>query len=215
MKIAKLLKTLAVVLGVLLLVVAAYLIYVIASYKRLPDNLSLSVEKGAGTQAAVTCGEEYMITTYNIGFGAYTPTYSFFMDGGKSSWAESRESVVDVIQSAAQRVKEELAPDFMFWQEVDLDATRSYHVNEYELLKAYYESFDKAFAQNYDSAFLFYPFTQPHGKSRAGIVTMSAYEETASLRRSLPISDSFSKFLDLTAATASQGFLWTTEKSSA
>ena len=50
---------------------------------------------------------------------------------------------------------------------------------------------------NYHSAFLMYPLTKPHGASNSGIATFSNIKITSSLRRSLPISTSFSKFLDL------------------
>ena len=56
---------------------------------------------------------------------------------------------------------------------------------------------DKVYAQNYDSPYLFYPLTEPHGKSKAGIVTLSDYTVTQALRRSLPIQSGFAKFLDL------------------
>ena len=42
-----------------------------------------------------------------------------------------------------------------------------------------------------------YPFYQPHGASNSSLVTFSSFKITSSLRRSLPISTSFSKFLDL------------------
>lgn len=191
------LKAAGIILLVLLAIVLIYLAYVIFSYKRLPDNMELSVAQGADRAKVLSAGEEYTIATYNIGFGAYTPDFSFFMDGGKSSWAESRESVIEVVQGAAGYVQAQLQPDFMFWQEVDIDSTRSYHVNQYDLLCGVYQDYDMVFAQNYDSAFLFYPLTQPHGKSRAGLVTMSVYPIESALRRSFPISESFSKFLDL------------------
>lgn len=191
------LKTAGLFLLVLLLIAIVYVAYVMISYKRLPDNLTLSVTPGTAVKEQLTCGEEYSITTYNIGFGAYTPEYSFFMDGGKYSWAESKESVIASVNGAAAYVKEQIAPDFLFWQEVDVDATRSYHVNQLDLLDEFYEEYDSVYAQNYDSAFLFYPFTQPHGKSRAGMVTLSSYPIESALRRSFPISTSFSKFLDL------------------
>ena len=47
---------------------------------------------------ALAIGTEYTALTYNIGFGAYTPDFSFFMDGGESSWAKSKESVLDTVQ---------------------------------------------------------------------------------------------------------------------
>lgn len=190
-------KAVGLLLLAVLLLVVIYVAYVVLSYKRLPDNLALEVEKGADQTAVVTSGQEYGIVTYNIGFGAYTPAFSFFMDGGKSSVAESRESVTDTVEGAAAFVRDNLQPDFMLWQEVDLDATRSYHINQYDMLKAAYTSYDRTFAVNYDSAFLFYPLTEPHGKSKAGLAVLSAYPIESALRRSFPISTSFSKFLDM------------------
>ncbi len=192
----KALKVFGTAAGILLGIVLVYLCYVIFTYKRLPDNLELEVFRGA-SDTTVAVGREYDIVTYNIGFGAYTPTFSFFMDGGKYSVAESKESTLVTVEGAASYVKEELQPDFILWQEVDLDATRSYHVDQYEILKEYFAGYDSTFAVNYDSAFLFYPFTQPHGKSKAGLCVMSKYAVESGLRRSFPISTSFSKFLDL------------------
>ena len=193
-------RTAGVLFGILVLAVAVYAAYLILSYKRLPDNLELAVtvtEEGEQAQQPVQTGQEYGIVTYNIGFGAYTPQFSFFMDGGESSVAESKESVLNTVQGAASYVSETINPDFVLWQEVDLDATRSYHVDEYEQIQEYFRDCSMTFALNYDSAFLFYPPTQPHGKSKAGLAVMSQYPIESALRRSFPISTSFSKFLDL------------------
>lgn len=118
------------------------------------------------------------------------------MDGGKSSWAKSKDSVKETIKGAGELVASK-DPDFALVQEIDLDATRSYHVNEYSILKENIPAYNCVFAQNYDSAFLFYPFTQPHGKSKAGLALFSKYPITGSMRRSFPISTSFTKFFDL------------------
>ena len=124
------------------------------------------------------------------------PDFSFFMDGGKSSWAKSKDSVLDTVQGAGD-LAASLSPDFAMIEEIDLDSTRSYHVNEYSVLKDCMSDYDCVFAQNYDSAFLFYPFTQPHGSSKSGLALFSRYPVTDSLRRSFPVSTSFSKFFDL------------------
>ena len=145
------LKTAGVLAGALVLVVAVYAAYLILSYKRLPDNLELTVtiaREGERIEEPVRIGQEYGIVTYNIGFGAYTPQFSFFMDGGKSSVAESKESVLETVRGAASYVSETINPDFVLWQEVDLDATRSYHVDEYEEIQAYYEDYFMTFAVN-------------------------------------------------------------------
>ena len=227
----KISKVLGIVLGVILLTLIAYIIYLYASYHRIEDNLVLEVEpapdagedlegltSGARPASAsalynssLTTGQEYSALTYNLGFGAYTPDFSFFMDGGKSSWAKSKESVQDTIQGAGELIAS-YDPDFALLQEVDLDSTRSYHVNEYSILKDCLSSYNSVFAQNYDSAFLFYPFTQPHGSSKSGLALFSRYQVTDSLRRSFPVSTSFSKFFDLDPATASPEFRWITEK---
>lgn len=198
-KAKKVIKITGIILLALVIVLAAYIIYLYASYHRIPDNQELQVEEiSQNTEAGneLTTEKNYSALTYNIGFGAYTPDFSFFMDDGKSSWAKSKDSVKETIKGAGELVASK-DPDFALVQEIDLDATRSYHVNEYSILKENIPAYNCVFAQNYDSAFLFYPFTQPHGKSKAGLALFSKYPITGSLRRSFPISTSFTKFFDL------------------
>lgn len=198
-KAKKVIKITGIILLALVIVLAAYIIYLYASYHRIPDNQELQVEEiSQNTEAGneLTTEKNYSALTYNIGFGAYTPDFSFFMDGGKSSWAKSKDGVKETIKGAGELVASK-DPDFALVQEIDLDATRSYHVNEYSILKENIPAYNCVFAQNYDSAFLFYPFTQPHGKSKAGLALFSKYPITGSMRRSFPISTSFTKFFDL------------------
>ena len=200
--IKKLLKIVGIVLALILLALVGYIIYLYASYHRIEDNLPLQVETSANNEEAsetddmLTTGQKYSALTYNIGFGAYTPDFSFFMDGGKSSWAKSKDSVLKTVQGAGNLAASK-DPDFAMIEEVDLDSTRSYHVNEYNILKDCFPDYYYVFAQNYDSAFLFYPFTQPHGSSKSGIGLFSRYPVTSALRRSFPVSTSFTKFFDL------------------
>ena len=196
----RILKTAGIILLAVILILVIYLLYLVISYHRIEDNLALQVETsdegGQQETKKLTTGEQYSALTYNIGFGAYTPDFSFFMDGGKSSWAKSKDCVLDTVQGAGD-LAASLNPDFAMIEEIDLDSTRSYHVNEYDILRNCFPNDYYVFAQNYDSAFLFYPFTQPHGSSKSGIGLFSKYPVTSALRRSLPISTSFSKFLDL------------------
>ena len=137
--IKKILKVLGIFLLIILVALIAYLIYLFASYHRIPDNQALKIEKTSGGTAAadtLTTEKEYSALTYNVGFGAYTPDFSFFMDGGKSSWAKSKESVESDIQGAGELVASK-DPDFALIQEVDLNSTRSYHVDEYSITIRY------------------------------------------------------------------------------
>lgn len=179
----------------LILLVLAYVVYVFASYHRIADNTALSVE-GQASGAAAQVGVDYRAVTYNVGFGAYTPEYTFFMDGGKSSWATSPESVTATIQGAAETVRG-LDVDLVLLEEIDLNATRSYHIDESTLFADAFGGYCYDLAVDYDSPFLFYPFTEPHGKSLAAIGVYSRLPVTSALRRSLPISEGFSKLIDL------------------
>ena len=188
------LKILAGIVAAVLLVCAAYLIYVFTTYYRIEDNLSLEIDNQSAD--TVPAGQSLSIMTWNAGFGAYSADYTFFMDGGKYSRAYSEEAVYDNIGGVAD-VLAERSPDFMFVQEVDTDSTRSHHVNEKELITARFSEWSNVFAMNYDSPYLFYPLTSPHGKSVSGILTMSRFQMDSSIRRSLPIETGFMKFVDL------------------
>lgn len=186
------------VIALILVAAIIYVAYVFISYDRIEDNQEL-IPKGTAKSAAVKLNKEYTALTYNVGFGAYTPDFTFFMDGGKSSWAESEESVVACIDGSADIIKENNA-DFALIQEVDFGSTRSYHVDERQQLIDRFPDYSAVFAVNYHSAFLFYPFTRPHGASNSGLLTLSESGISSAIRRSLPISEGFKKFLDLDRA---------------
>ncbi|MCQ2554965.1 MAG: endonuclease/exonuclease/phosphatase family protein [Clostridia bacterium] len=193
----KTLKVLLVILLVVLLVLGSYVAYVFISYHRIPDNQKLSVE-GKGTVKELFPESEYEITSWNIGFAAYLQDYGFFMDGGTESRAYSKESVVENMDDISKKLAS-YDSDFYFLQEVDFDATRSYHVDEREIVydKVFGDSYSHVFAQNYDSPYLMYPVFRPHGASKSGIITAAKAELGDSLRRSLPIQTDFHKLLDL------------------
>lgn len=180
---------------VALILFLGYAGYVFGTYKRLDDNLRLAIN-GEWLFDALDKEKTYSIATYNVGFGAYLPDYSFFMDGGKYSWAKDKESVKYAINGVSNLILSK-NPDFALVQELDKNGTRSYHVNEYKMMEENLKDYCSVFAQNYDSAFLMYPLTQPHGKNKSGICTFSRYKVNDAMRRSLPISTSLSKVVDL------------------
>jgi len=196
--------SLCIAVMLVLWVVIGYLLYVICGYYRLPDVMTLDVENGSGLSTAAADGE-YTIMTYNVGFGAYSPDYTFFMDTGimkdgtktqgEHGTAVSKAEVERNISGAAALI-ESHSPDFAIIQEVDYDSTRSYKVDQRATFKAL-EGYCTVFAENYHSSYLFYPFGDPHGKNNAGIMTLSRYEVSDSTRYAFPISNGLSKFTDL------------------
>ena len=184
------------ILIAIIIIVVGYVAYVFLSYYRLDDNLALDVEKAQAAKGHVSTYQRLELTSWNIGFAAYLQDYTFFMDGGEESRARSEEAVLDSMDYITKRMQKE-ASDFYNIQEVDFDATRSYKVDERELIRDAFKNCSYVFAQNYDSPYLFYPFNSPHGANKAGLVTLSRTNMTDSLRRSLPIQTDFAKVLDL------------------
>ncbi|HBO48545.1 MAG TPA: endonuclease [Clostridiales bacterium] len=200
-----LLKVIAIILAFLILVVGTYFAYVCIQYNRIEDNQKIDVV--GNKESVVRLDTEYSITTYNIGFGAYSQDFSFFMDSGETldgqklqgtgSVAKSKDTVIFNTNGAIDTIKS-VNPDFAFFQEVDVKADRSHKVNQYQEIQKNFEDYSSSISINFHSAYLFYPLTSPHGKTDAGITTLSKYNITSATRRSLPVDESFpTKFFDL------------------
>lgn len=184
---------------------AGYIVYMQANYYRIDDHVQLDVENNQ--EFILEEGKTYDVVTYNIGFGAYGPEYSFFMDkgemkdgkktAGKYGKAMSSESVETNV-SGASEVLRELGADFMLLQEVDADSDRSFHMDQVEYLKNDFSQYSSIFANNFHSAYLLYPIPDFHGAVQAGLLNFSRYQISAAERRSYPVDNSFiTKFTDL------------------
>ncbi len=197
----KVLKGIGIAAAAVVAVVVIYIAYVMLTYYRLDDALPLEQAQPDASVSLpdaidIAVSPELTVVTANLGFGAYGPDFDFFMDGGTGSVAESAETVTANINGSAEAIAKE-DPNFILFQEVDIDGTRSHHVDEWALLRSDLAGYASAFAQNYDSPYLAWPPYAPHGANKAGMVTFSNYQIADSLRRSLPISEGMGKFLDL------------------
>ena len=174
-------------------------------FYRIPDHTALAVENNR--EAVLETGHTYTAVTYNVGFGAYGPDYSFFMDTGEMKdgtktqgiygKAVSREDT-EKNTSGSVRILNDLNADFMLLQEVDEDADRSYHLNQVSCLKESFPDYSSVFVNNFHTAYLLYPFSDPHGAVQAGLLNFSRYKAADAIRRSYPVDDSFiTKFTDL------------------
>lgn len=196
------------ILGLVVVVLLGYVGYIAFSYYRIGDTvLSVHTSENAALKSSDVGGKEFSISTYNIGFGAYERDYSFFMDkskfkeeyqesqgqvntAGKRAHGLSRENVIKNTEGAYATI-DTFAPDFMLYQEVDTESTRSYRVNQHEMGNELFSAYDRAFALNYHSAFLAYPFNEPIGQSNSGISTYAKYEISKAWRKEFKITDSF------------------------
>lgn len=189
----KALKIIGIILLALILLLVGYVAYVLISFHRIGDQ-PIPVEGTAS--GTLETGTEYKVVSYNIGFGAYEPDFGFFMDGGDRAWAWSKERLVKNLRNIADFLKNQDA-DLLLIQEIDIDSTRSYHVDERPYLTETIGWMTYTFAQNYDSPFLFYPITQPSGVARAGLMTFSEVPIVSAERLELPIESGLTKLLDL------------------
>lgn len=190
---------------IVILTMVIYLVYMQINYHRIKDNTKLKVENN--NDAVLKIGETYTAVTYNIGFGAYGPEYSFFMDTGEMDdgtptqgehgKALSKESVENHTEGAIREL-EQMDADFLLLQEVDIDSDRSYHVDQAKEIKKAFSLYGNIFVNNFHSAYLFYPLSDPHGAVQSGLLNLSRYQISEAERRSYPVDDSFiKKFTDL------------------
>ena len=127
---------------VLAAALAGYVGWLQSGYYRIPDGETLEITTPQLEPLAP--GQEYTALTYNIGFGAYGPDYSFFMDTGtmadgtpvQGKWgkARNRESVLANTRGALETIAAQDA-DFLLLQEVDVKADRSHQVDQSTMLK--------------------------------------------------------------------------------
>lgn len=187
------------------LVVGVYVLYVTLQYSRIADNTPLAITNNR--EGVLATGQPYTALTYNIGFGAYDPEYSFFMDTGimkdgtevtgKHARARSLEAAQRNTAGALDTIKS-LSPDFVMLQEVDVDGDRSYHIDQAAEITSALADYASTYASNFHTAYLCYPFNEPIGATESGLVTLSRYQVNAALRRSFPVDNGFpTRFFDL------------------
>lgn len=192
------------VVGALVLGAGGYVGYIVMSYSRI-GNVPLDIRQNS-TREKVHVGDELKCTTYNLGFGAYSQDFTFFMDTGydeqgnktkgHKSKADNKASVYFNIYGAVDVIKN-MKPDFAFFQEVDIDSTRSFNINQDEIIQENFLEYDSVFANNFHTSFLPYPLHDMHGEVQAGLTTVSKYKVKEAHRKEYTVSSSLSKLFDL------------------
>ncbi len=193
------------ILIILFLSFVAYFIFLNVKYYRIVDGEELKIDNNQ--EMILTAGKEYTALTYNVGFGAYSPEYTFFMDTGRmlngdrtrgeSSRGNSKKEVKENIEGVIDVIEREEA-DFVLLQEVDRDSTRSYHINQADMFTDKFPEYSSVFAENFHAPYLFYPILEPHGEVDSGMLTLSKYQGIEAERHSYPITEEIpGKFFDL------------------
>jgi endonuclease/exonuclease/phosphatase family metal-dependent hydrolase len=128
-------------------------------------------------------GQPIELYSWNIGYASLDASQDFFMDGGKGVRPSTSRNVEENIW-AIQAFLSAAAADIVFLQEVDVNAKRSYGVNQVSYFSETWKG-SSAFAYNFKSAFVPVPFPRFIGKVESGLLTLSSYDSAAE-RISLP-----------------------------
>ena len=170
------------VLGIVLAVFVVLLVVLtVTEYRPEPEEelVIANVQEKEAVQ-----GEPFSVLTWNIGYGALGDNADFFMDGGKMVSSASKERVQQNMEGIVG-VLNELQPEVIFLQEVDLDSKRSHSINEQSFLEQKLTGYCDSFAANHKVLYVPYP-VPPIGKVECGLTTFSKYRVTDAVRVALP-----------------------------
>lgn len=181
----KILLTLAILFGALLLCAAALFTYLtITEFRPEPvEGLTAEPPLAAAPGIATLDKDSFTVLSWNVGYCGLGKESDFFMDGGSQVHPLSQELVEKNFAGIAQEIQARNA-DFTLLQEVDADSTRS-GINEYMLLRERLAEQSDAFALNFCTKFVPYPWP-PIGKVNSGLQTLSRYGISEATRISLP-----------------------------
>ena len=144
----------------------------------------LEVNSNASEEEVILPGDKLTVVTWNVGCGTLGDNADFFMDYGKMVYTADEERVGTNINGIIDSLTE-LDPDIMLLQETDLNSSRSYHIDEPELISNAFPGFDSTFAYNFNVDFVPYPIP-PIGRVESGLMTLSRYGIDSAERIQLP-----------------------------
>ena len=178
----KLLKgLLRIVLVLVLIIVTALGILTIAEYR--PAATEILIADHA-VQATLETGTSLTLVSWNCGYGALGDNADFFMDGGSSVYTADEKRVKSNLEGIRDTLKT-LNPDIAILQEVDINSSRSYGIDERTVLREAMPSASEVFAYNFNALYVPYPLP-PIGHVESGLYTLSNAETRTAERISLP-----------------------------
>jgi endonuclease/exonuclease/phosphatase family metal-dependent hydrolase len=172
-------------LYVLLVLVGAFLLFLL--YATLDDyKPGKIIDQGIECEADILADSLHLdLLIWNIGYGGLDASMDFFYDGGEQMRPE-REGVLANMEGISNTLAPFRNYDFILLQEVDQDSRRSYHVNQYEQIKEQFTGYHGSFGMNYNVGFVPIPLSEPMGKVKSGLMTLSRQCPASVERHSFP-----------------------------
>ena len=175
-------RCLGIALGVIVLCAAALILWLTVCEYR-PDAVETLPVSGDASDM-LTPGKPVSILTFNTGYSGLGRGEDFFMDGGSMTRPAQKETVSAYLNGIAASIGD-IVPDICLLQETDRRSTRSYGIDEAELLHSGFGGC-AAFAYNYNCPFVPYPLP-PIGRVESGLLTLSRYQVDEAQRVALPV----------------------------
>lgn len=159
-----------------------------------PENIEKLTNYDSTVSATLNAGDTVLIMTWNIGYAGLGSDMDFFYDGGEQT-RTSHENTINNLKKIQSVIENRDSISFFFFQEVDTDSKRSYYLNQFDSIESVYPGYFSGEAANYVVDFIPFPFNEPLGKVRSGIITMGRYMPSLSERHSFASTFSWPKRL--------------------
>ncbi|MEG2215236.1 MAG: endonuclease, partial [Oscillospiraceae bacterium] len=180
----KFLRILLIVILAIVIAVGGLLLYLtITEYK--PEAVEYLPTAYLGESE--TPGETISVLSWNVGYCGLGKDADFVMDGGKGDGKPESKGEFDGYFEGVRKALEEQDADIYLLQEVDVNSSRSYGLDETSALPQALNMHSTAFALNYSCDFVPFPLP-PIGKVNGGVLTMTdfAIEDGSAERIALP-----------------------------
>lgn len=181
----KTLKSIFKVLGVLILAVLVFAVLLvgylsITEYKP-QESEELAVTRGETLPLSAEGSIRFL--SFNTGYAGLGEDADFFMDGGENVTTGDEQLVLKNLEGIKGIISKTDA-DFCLLQEVDINSSRTFGINEKEVLEEHFGG-DSAHALNYSCKFVPFPLP-PIGRVESGVLTLAGHEMADASRTSLP-----------------------------
>lgn len=179
----KLLKTVLIILGIILLCAAAFILWLSVTEFKPGDVSDVKIEANSEVSGLTPfLDEEFSVISWNIGYAGLGKDSDFFMDGGENVSSADQDTVNASLLGIYKTLYSDADPATVFMlQEVDQNSTRTYGKNEVDALGIN----NSAYALNYSCKFVPYP-VPPIGRVNSGLLTTTIYDIDSAERISLP-----------------------------
>ena len=177
----KILKIPACILILLILFGLSLIIFLSVTEYKPKDIEDLPFTSG---QNQLEINKKHSLLTWNIGYSGLGKYEDFFMDAGKKVQPDSKEIMLSYFNGIKKTLTENPS-DIIFFQEIDINSKRSWHINQYEELKSLTQK-EGSFAYNYNCLYVPYPLPTI-GRVQSGLAILSNYKSDQAQRVSLPV----------------------------